>query len=172
MRQITISGGPTYRTVHSIRGYPYRYCGKERDEESGMYYYGARYYLPWTCRFVSVDPKAGKYTWSSYVYAGNNPVILNDINGEGPDGSGSDSGSQKGAKGSVDASGNYVIAKGDDLSDIAHRFHTTADNLQTVNKIKDPDKISYGAKLTIPGVQNKNASVDKKSNNYTNPQLA
>ena len=65
----------------------YRFCGKEKDEVSGLYYYGARYYLPWACRFVSVDPKAAKYNyWSSYVYAGNNPVMLNDINGEGPDG--------------------------------------------------------------------------------------
>jgi RHS repeat-associated protein len=37
----------------------YRFCGKERDEESGLYYYGARYYAPWCCRFVSVDPLAG-----------------------------------------------------------------------------------------------------------------
>jgi len=62
----------------------YRFCGKERDWESGMYYYGARYYLAWTCRFVSVDPLVEEYTWSSYVYAGNNPIMLKDINGEGP----------------------------------------------------------------------------------------
>src|SRR5262249_28058204 len=36
----------------------YRYCGKEKDEESGLYYYGMRYYQPWGCRFMSVDPLA------------------------------------------------------------------------------------------------------------------
>lgn len=34
----------------------YQYVGKERDEESGLYYYGARYYAPWLARFISVDP--------------------------------------------------------------------------------------------------------------------
>src|SRR6218665_2489699 len=39
----------------------YRYVGKERDSESGLYYYGARYYTSWTCRFISVYPLMGKY---------------------------------------------------------------------------------------------------------------
>lgn len=34
----------------------YQYVGKERDEESGLYYYGARYYSPWIARFISCDP--------------------------------------------------------------------------------------------------------------------
>jgi RHS repeat-associated protein len=62
----------------------YRFCGKEKDEESGLYYYGARYYSPWTCRFVSVDPKSLKYVHQSpFVYADNNPICKIDHNGEG-----------------------------------------------------------------------------------------
>jgi len=62
----------------------YRYCGKERDEESGLYYYGARYYAGWLGRFVSVDPKESKYFFqSSYAYAENSPVTKMDFNGEG-----------------------------------------------------------------------------------------
>lgn len=34
----------------------YRYSGKERDTESGLYYYGARYLAPWLGRWVSPDP--------------------------------------------------------------------------------------------------------------------
>jgi RHS repeat-associated protein len=34
----------------------YRYSGKERDEESSLYYYGARYLAPWLARWVSCDP--------------------------------------------------------------------------------------------------------------------
>jgi RHS repeat-associated protein len=34
----------------------YRYSGKERDEERGLYYYGARYLAPWICRWISCDP--------------------------------------------------------------------------------------------------------------------
>ena len=64
----------------------YRFCGKEKDEESGLYYYGARYYSPWTCRFISVDPQAGKYIFQTpYAYADNNPICKMDYNGEGTD---------------------------------------------------------------------------------------
>ncbi len=34
----------------------YRYTGKERDKESGLYYHGARYYAPWLGRWISCDP--------------------------------------------------------------------------------------------------------------------
>ena len=34
----------------------YRYTGKEKDHESGFYYHGARYYVPWLARWSSVDP--------------------------------------------------------------------------------------------------------------------
>ncbi|WP_375419223.1 SpvB/TcaC N-terminal domain-containing protein [uncultured Hymenobacter sp.] len=60
----------------------YRFCGKERDQESGLYYYGMRYYAPWLCRFVSVDPLAAKYAYyTPYQYAGNKPIIAVDIDG-------------------------------------------------------------------------------------------
>ena len=34
----------------------YRFTGKERDEGTGLYYHGARYYLPWLCRWSASDP--------------------------------------------------------------------------------------------------------------------
>ncbi|AUX35897.1 MULTISPECIES: SpvB/TcaC N-terminal domain-containing protein [Sorangium] len=37
----------------------YRYTGKEKDEETGLYYHGARYYAPWLGRWTSADPKWG-----------------------------------------------------------------------------------------------------------------
>ena len=53
----------------------YKYVGKERDEETGLYYYGARYYAAWIARFVSVDPLASERSWvSPYSYCQNNPV--------------------------------------------------------------------------------------------------
>ncbi|MBL7799167.1 MAG: RHS repeat-associated core domain-containing protein, partial [Chitinophagales bacterium] len=58
------------------------YIGKERDEESGLYQMGARYYAPWTCKFLSVDPLAVKLAHqSSYCYADNNPIMLKDPSG-------------------------------------------------------------------------------------------
>ncbi len=60
----------------------YRFCGKERDEESGLYYYGARYYACWSCRFVSIDPLAAKYPfYTPYQYAGNKPIAGIDLDG-------------------------------------------------------------------------------------------
>lgn len=60
----------------------YTYCGKERDDESGLYYYGARYYNAWCCRFVNVDPLRDKYTfYTPYQYAGNKPINFIDLDG-------------------------------------------------------------------------------------------
>ncbi|MGV3598694.1 MAG: RHS repeat-associated core domain-containing protein [Bacteroidota bacterium] len=60
----------------------YRYVGKEKDSESGLYYYGARYYASWTCRFISVDPLAAQYAHlNPYNYADNNPINDLDIDG-------------------------------------------------------------------------------------------
>jgi RHS repeat-associated protein len=60
----------------------YKYCGKERDIESGLIYYGARYCSAWTCRFVSVDPLAQDYMYlTPYNNAGNRPIIAKDIDG-------------------------------------------------------------------------------------------
>ena len=61
----------------------YRYNGKEKDEESGLYYYAAKYYATWTLSFYSVAPKAPETVHqSSYCYADNNPIMFQDINGE------------------------------------------------------------------------------------------
>ena len=50
---------------------------KELDEESGMYYYSARYYAPPT--FISRDPAFQEYPATSpYAYCLNNPVKLVD----------------------------------------------------------------------------------------------
>lgn len=60
----------------------YKYVGKERDEETGLYYYGARYYADWLCRFVSVDPLQFKYPYyTPFQYAGNKPVTFIDLDG-------------------------------------------------------------------------------------------
>jgi RHS repeat-associated protein len=64
----------------------YRYTGKERDEESGLYYHGARYYIPWLCRWSAVDPLESKYAgWSSYQYTTCNPIMHTDSTGMGND---------------------------------------------------------------------------------------
>ncbi len=39
----------------------YRFTGKELDPETGLYYYGARYYDPVLSKWISADPILGKY---------------------------------------------------------------------------------------------------------------
>ena len=59
---------------------PYLFNGKELDSETGLYYYGARYYDPKTSIFLSVDPLAEK-TMTPYAYTNNNLINLIDPTG-------------------------------------------------------------------------------------------
>jgi RHS repeat-associated protein len=59
----------------------YRYTGKERDEETGLYYHGARYYAPWLGRWTSADPAGLVDGPDLYVYGRANPVRLMDPRG-------------------------------------------------------------------------------------------
>jgi RHS repeat-associated protein len=64
----------------------YRYTGRERDEETGFSYHGARYYPGWLGRWLSCDP-AGMVDGSNlYRYARNSPVCYSDASGRDPDG--------------------------------------------------------------------------------------
>jgi RHS repeat-associated protein len=63
----------------------YTFTGKERDEETGLMYFGARYYDPGRGIFTQVDPLHAKYPGlSSYNYCGNNPLKYVDPNGREP----------------------------------------------------------------------------------------
>jgi RHS repeat-associated protein len=64
---------------------PFKFNGKEHDEETGNYYYGARYYDPKLSIFISVDPLAEK-TMDTYGYCYNNPVRYTDPTGMSVDG--------------------------------------------------------------------------------------
>ncbi|MBU8884065.1 hypothetical protein KSK37_13305 [Kaistella sp. DKR-2] len=82
---------------------PFKYNGKELDEATGLYYYGARYYDPRTSIWLSVDPLAvfnpvmedefygdGQHNGgvfnnrnlNPYIYCYQNPVIYVDPNGK------------------------------------------------------------------------------------------
>jgi insecticidal toxin complex protein TccC len=58
-----------------------RYSGKEMDD-SGLYYYGARYYAPWLQRWVSADPAGAVDGLNLYGFVGNNPLNYVDELGE------------------------------------------------------------------------------------------
>jgi RHS repeat-associated protein len=61
---------------------PYKFNAKELDEETGLYYYGARYYDPRISIWYGADPLQEKYPGiSTYCYTRNNPVNLIDPTG-------------------------------------------------------------------------------------------
>jgi|GEM_PF-4255439 len=61
----------------------YKFTGKELDTETGLYYFGARYYDPKTSRWISADPiyDGVRDGLSIYMYCRNNPIIYHDPNG-------------------------------------------------------------------------------------------
>ncbi|WP_029410811.1 RHS repeat domain-containing protein, partial [Treponema pedis] len=96
-------------TAPGIDKLPFRFTGKELDEETGLYYYGARYLDPKYSRWLSGDPALGEYIPQApvndeakkhnenlpgmggvfnvvnlhvYHYAGNNPVKYTDPDGK------------------------------------------------------------------------------------------
>lgn len=56
--EYTPYGSTSYQAVRSQTETPkrYRYTGKERDEENGLYYHGARYYCTWIACWINPDP--------------------------------------------------------------------------------------------------------------------
>ena len=66
-----------------------KFTGKELDADTGLYYYGARYYNPNLSRFVSRDPlqdrtmeMISRQEMNGYAYTKNNPINSIDENGE------------------------------------------------------------------------------------------
>ena len=67
---------------NNIWNTPYLFNAKEFDEETGLYYYGARYYDPRVSLWISTDPMEDKFpSVSSYTYVLNNPLNILDPNG-------------------------------------------------------------------------------------------
>ena len=66
---------------------PYKFTAKERDVESGLDYFGARFNTSYLGRFMSPDSVANDWelrspqTWNRYAYARNNPLIYVDPDG-------------------------------------------------------------------------------------------
>lgn len=62
----------------------YRYTGMERDEESGLAYHTARYYLPWLGRWGSCDPIGVEGGGNLYEYSSSTPLYYSDTTGKQP----------------------------------------------------------------------------------------
>lgn len=68
---------------------PLHFTGKQRDAESGLDYFGARYNDSSLGRFMTPDPLNGKLgnglSWNRYLYTLDNPVTFTDPTGMAPD---------------------------------------------------------------------------------------
>ncbi|ULQ59049.1 LysM peptidoglycan-binding domain-containing protein [Brucepastera parasyntrophica] len=142
---------------------PYRFTGKEKDEETGLYYYGARYLDPKTSRWLSTDPALGAYIPGAggnnsqlpgmggvyntvnlhlYHYAGNNPVRYTDPTGRNTE--------------------RITVKEGDSMSELlaAHndKYNTnyTVDEVAAYNEIKNADLIFPNQDLKLPPRINSN----------------
>lgn len=81
-------GETTYQATPNIPK-PYRFSGKEQDSETGLYYFGARYYAASVGRWISPDPIGIGDGPNVYCYVSCNPVSFVDLDGKvrtgGPD---------------------------------------------------------------------------------------
>jgi RHS repeat-associated protein len=69
------------RNQKEVKLKDYRYSGKERDDSTGLYYYGARYYAPWLGRWMKPDPAGTVDGLNLYAFVGGNPVLYGDVDG-------------------------------------------------------------------------------------------
>ena len=130
---------------------PYKFSGKELDEETGYSYFGARYYDPNISIWLSVDPLSDKYPgYSPYNYVLNNPIRLVDPNG-------------KVVSDHIDENGNMIVHYDDgDNSVYVHNNGTTKSNIdnqraENNNTGGTGQKIGeIGGRLDVSGImQNK-----------------
>lgn len=170
-------GDTSLRTWEKKR---YRYVGKEKDQESGLYYYGARYYAAWTCRFISTDPLARDYPHlTSFNYASNRPINDLDIDGmqTQTEGTGGDQ-DNKGSKSNPEDSepeptydfGVVLLHKveaGETMTSLSKTHNVSIkmirDNNPQTQDRKQKDQINIGESLSIPvSDQDVTLSVDKQ----------
>jgi RHS repeat-associated protein len=121
---------------------PYKFTGKELDKETGLYYFGARYYDARVGRWVSADPiyrytpKFSSTALNLYQYGLLNPLKYID-----PDGTLEYDWEKH----------QFYITKGDTLTSISKETGYSISEIMGENpNIKNPNKIKAGEKINFP----------------------
>ena len=120
-----------------ILNWTYTFSAKEKDSETGLSYFGSRYYSSYLSIWLSVDPMSGKYpSLSPYTYCANNPVRLVDPDGE-----------EIIISLSMDENGNRII----NISFTATLANKTSQNISAEEMEKYKNDIIAGIKKTFNG---------------------
>lgn len=122
----------------------YRFNGKERDEESGLYYFGARYYAPWMARWVSCDPLGMVEQASLYTYARNRPIRFTDrigLNSDDPP----DTPAHRGA--TTERAGNNLLSKKGQQDILGKQVSVGESRLDTVLGSKEGDRLAHSVDM-------------------------
>ncbi len=140
----------------------YRFCGKERDEETGFFDYGFRMYIPWICRFNSVDPLAEKYAHlASFSYAANKPI--NNIDLDGAETPGEPQSANVHASGSLDTKNKTYTAGGDSANFTDGKFNKVNNNFDTLSSVAQKATEELHTKISYQDIMSWNGITDDKS---------
>ncbi len=127
---------------HPHSGETHTFSAKERDAETGLSYFGARYYSSDLSIWLSVDPMSDKYpSLSPYVYCADNPVKLVDPDGE--------------EVWKPDIEGNLFAEEGDNKESLADFLHCSIDeagSLLSEQGYNSNENIKDGSKVILDNV--------------------
>ena len=103
----------------------YRYTGMERDEESGLQYHNARYYMPWLGRWERADPIGTRDGANRFSYCGGKPTSMLDTSGRSADSPkfAAQSHSHGNYGVTIGVDGGIDVAEGDSLSQYSGAIH-------------------------------------------------
>ena len=131
----------------------YRYSGKERDNSTGLYYFGARYYAPWLGRWLKPDPAGSVDGLNLYAFVRGNPLRLFD-----PTGLSAKSQAKKAKKATTSSSNNYewdvtaitshVVADPDVQSVLSRFGHPTSSVVKTYDDLASRVRFDVGHSRT------------------------
>jgi RHS repeat-associated protein len=115
----------------------YRFTGKERDGETGLYYHGARHYAPWLGRWTSCDPGGPADGFNLYQYVRSNPANHKDPSGLQTNPDDPDAGAQDpeiSDAGAGDAKPNAPPGGGVKLGEGGYDFHDYAPDAKRIKE--------------------------------------
>ncbi len=113
---------------------PYKFSGKEKDEETSYSYFGARYYMSDVSVWLSVDPMWEERSWlSPYNYCQLNPIMLTDPTGM--------------LDGEPDENMKYNIQPKDNFWNLEKEWGIPHGTLQTINPGVDPGNLQVGQQI-------------------------